>query len=161
MIQDWTIENAQQALQESPGEIRRLQLLVLIANEQLQSLKEQREQIESELLLEIRDAQNENGKPKYSNDTARSAALKTRLVERLDYQELKKETAKTEGERDHHQIYIEYQKNRISSAKQQVTGWVAETHLQIAERGIPFNLGDPVINAITGLVKLIKEAKNG
>lgn len=161
MIQDWKIEDAQDTLKEGPEEIRRLQLLAQNANEYLRSLKEQQEQIESELLLDIREAQTENSKPKYSNDTLRSAALKAQLAEHPDYQAIKKEKTKCEGERDCEQINIEYQKNRISSAKQQVTGWVAETHLQIAEHGIPFNLGDPVINAITGLVKLIKEAKNG
>ena len=100
-----------------------LALLDQIAELERKKLKLEKEQetvrdrqriIHSELLLEINMAKDEKGKPIYSNEHLRRAALHLKLEEHEEYLELRKKSRLIEHER--REIYIEY--NNLIDRKQ-------------------------------------------
>lgn len=80
----------------------RIEAITLLAATKNRDIHESREQLglqESVATLEILTAKDEHGKPLYSNETARAAAIKLALSSRADYQEMQSKLIILEEER--------------------------------------------------------------
>lgn len=82
-----------------PERIETLALQVAAKTREVQDLREQIGLRESAATLEILNAKDEEGRPLYSNETARSAAIKLALSGNTKYQELNRRLAAAEQER--------------------------------------------------------------
>ena len=106
-------------LNSFPDRIKEQKEIISELEEKVDQAKEEADLIESTMELQISQAENENGKRKFSNKSMRSAELKRRKKESDEYQEAKEalKTAKKELEQ------AEFEKDRIyneyKSAKSQ------------------------------------------
>jgi hypothetical protein len=82
-----------------PERIEAVSLSLAGKNRELQDLREQLGLRESTATLEILGAKDEQGKPLYSNETTRGAAMKLALASNNQYQELSSRIAAVEQER--------------------------------------------------------------
>ncbi len=82
-----------------PEQIEAVTLAINRKSRELQDLREQLGLKESAALLEILNAKDEQGKPLYSNETARNAALRLALAANARYQEVERKIAAVEQDR--------------------------------------------------------------
>lgn len=96
-----------------PEHIESLALQVATKTREVQEVREQIGLRESAATLEILNAKDEEGKPLYSNETARSAAIKLALSVKTKYQELNRRLAVAEHERAQLLASIERARNEF------------------------------------------------
>ena len=82
-----------------PERIEQLALQQAAKSREVQDLREQISQRESAATLEILNARDEEGRPLYTNETARNAALKLALAANTRYTELERRLVTVETER--------------------------------------------------------------
>lgn len=82
-----------------PETIEQTALKLADTTQEITTLRERMNEIEIVETLDIAAAKNGEGKPLYSNETTRSAALALRLVGNEDYTELKETLARAERKR--------------------------------------------------------------
>ena len=96
-----------------PERIESLALQIAAKTREVQELREQIGLRESAATLEVLNAKDEEGRPLYSNETARSAAIKLALSGNTRYQELNRRLAATEQERAQLLANIERARNEF------------------------------------------------
>src|SRR5215211_5999015 len=79
--------------------IEAVSLTIAAKNREMADLRQQIDLKQSAATLEILNARDENARPLYSNETARSAAIKLALAANPRYQELERKLAAAEMER--------------------------------------------------------------
>lgn len=84
---------------EYPARIEAVSLTIAAKSREMADLRNEMALKESVATLEILNARDEHSKPLYSNETARSAALKIALSANTEYQELERRLAAIEMER--------------------------------------------------------------
>jgi hypothetical protein len=84
---------------EYPERIEAVSLTIAAKNREMADLRHQIDLKQSVATLEILNARDENAKPLYSNETARSAAIKLALAANPGYQELERKLAAVEIDR--------------------------------------------------------------
>ena len=67
-------------LKELPDEIHQVSFTIIDLEHAQQNLKDKLEELKAKILIEITEAEDENGKPKYSNQNVREAALTLELA---------------------------------------------------------------------------------
>ena len=82
-----------------PERIETLALQLAAKTREVQDLREQLDLKESAATLEVLNARDEGGRPLYSNETARNAALKLALTANTKYQELERKLSAAETDR--------------------------------------------------------------
>ncbi|HEX8775639.1 MAG TPA: hypothetical protein VF735_18860 [Pyrinomonadaceae bacterium] len=82
-----------------PERIEAVSLTIAAKNREIADLRNQIDLRQSAATLEILNARDENAKPLYSNETARSAAIKLALAANPGYQELERKLAAAELDR--------------------------------------------------------------
>ena len=73
-----------------PEQIERLNLDLAATTRDLAEAREQIDVIEHLITLEVLNARAADGKPAYSNETARAAAIKSRLLEHEQHRQLRR-----------------------------------------------------------------------
>lgn len=81
-------EDIRNGLRTIPIKVRNASMLINHHRTHVNSLEEQRADIEAEKLLEIQQEVGDNNKPRYSNEAARNAALRESLNKDEGHQEL-------------------------------------------------------------------------
>jgi hypothetical protein len=84
---------------EYPERIEAVSLTIAAKNREMADLRNQIDLKQSAATLEILNAKDEGGKPLYSNETARSAAIKLALAANPRYQELERKLSAAELDR--------------------------------------------------------------
>lgn len=84
---------------EYPERIEAVSLTIAAKNREMADLRNQIDLKQSAATLEILNAKDESAKPLYSNETARSAAIKLALAANARYQELERKLAAAELDR--------------------------------------------------------------
>jgi hypothetical protein len=82
-----------------PERIEAVSLTIAAKNREMADLRNQLDLKQSAATLEILNAKDENARPLYSNETARTAAIKLALAANPRYQELERRLAGVELER--------------------------------------------------------------
>ena len=82
-----------------PERIEAVSLTIAAKNREMTALRNEIELKQSAATLEILNARDENAKPLYSNETARSAAIRLALAANPRYQELESKLAAVEMDR--------------------------------------------------------------
>jgi hypothetical protein len=82
-----------------PERIEAVSLTIAAKNREMADLRNQIDLKQSAATLEILNAKDESAKPLYSNETARSAAIKLALAANPRYQELERKLAAAEMDR--------------------------------------------------------------
>ncbi len=84
---------------EYPARIESVSLTIAAKSREMTDLRNEISLKESVATLDILNAKDEHSKPLYSNETARSAAIKLALAANPEYQELERKLAAVEVER--------------------------------------------------------------
>jgi hypothetical protein len=82
-----------------PERIEAVSLTIAAKNREIADLRNQMDLKQSAATLEILNAKDENARPLYSNETARSAAIKLALAANPRYQELERKLSAAEMDR--------------------------------------------------------------
>lgn len=96
VIQDMGIEQLANKLLGIPGGIRKLQDAVIMAQKDVDLAKNKVETAKSIIVAMVTSTVNENGKPVYSNETARNAEITRRMADDPDYLVAKQELLESE-----------------------------------------------------------------
>ena len=96
-----------------PERIEQLAVQVATKTREVQDLRDQIGQRESAATIEILNARDEEGRPLYSNETARGAALKLALAANTRYTDVERRLAVAETERAHLLANLERARNEF------------------------------------------------